>query len=268
MQQYRNLLPQMANACAAWHQGPLVGTVEELGELMENSMGQALSGYRVLIVEDEPEIAEILATFLEREDARCLVLRDGIEVRDAVWRWHPQLVLLDMKMPKRSGWSVLADLRETHPDLPVMVISALGDDVDKLSGFRLGCDDYVVKPFNPLEIVARAGVLLRRGSVAAPAVATGQGGLRIDRGGFRAFYDDHLLDLTRVEFLLLDALVQVQGRVVSRGFLIDSALGSDAYDRSVDPHISRLRQKLAAVAGPRIGIAAVRGEGYRLDVLG
>ena len=220
---------------------------------MGNAASPSLSGYRILIVEDEPEIAEILFSFLTREEARCLVVRDGGAVREALWRWHPQLVLLDMKLPKRNGWSVLADLRETHPDLPVMVISALGDDVDKLSGFRLGCDDYVVKPFNPLEIVARASV---------------HGALRIDRGGFRAFYGDHLLDLTRVEFLLLDALVNVQGRVVSRGFLIETALDGDAFDRSVDPHISRLRQKLASVAGPQITIAAVRGEGYRLDVVG
>lgn len=229
-------------------------------------MGKALSHCRVLIVEDEPEIAEILESFLKKEGALCLVLRDGSEVRDALWRWHPQLVLLDMKMPKRSGWSVLADLNETHPELPVMVISALGDDVDKLSGFRLGCDDYVVKPFNPLEVVARAAVLLRRGRVATAGIGANLGALRIDRGGFRAYYDDHLLDLTRVEFLLLDALVNVQGRVVKRGFLVENALGSDAYDRSVDPHISRLRQKLTAVAGAKISIAAVRGEGYRLDV--
>lgn len=234
---------------------------------MANAQGKALSGYRVLIVEDEPDIADILQSFLRREDAHCLVVRDGSEVRGALWRWHPQLVLLDLKLPGRSGWSVLADVRETHPELPVMVISALGDDVDKLSGFRLGCDDYVVKPFNPLEIVARAGVLVRRGRVAAPAVATRHGALRIDRGGFRAFFGDRLLELTRAEFLLLDALVNVQGRVVSRGFLIEVALGSDAFDRSVDPHISRLRQKLAAVAGDQIGIAAVRGEGYRLDAL-
>lgn len=230
--------------------------------------GKALSGHRVLIVEDEPEIADILESFLKREDAQCLVLRDGGEVRDALWRWHPQLVLLDMKMPKRNGWAVLADLRETHPDLPVMVISALGDDVDKLSGFRLGCDDYVVKPFNPHEIIARAEVLLRRGRIAAPVVGTSHGSLRIDRGGFRAYFNDQLLDLTRVEFLLLDALVNVKGRVVSRGFLIESALGSDAFDRSVDPHISRLRQKLTVAAGSQIGIVAVRGEGYRLDVTG
>lgn len=235
---------------------------------MGNAASPSLSGYRILIVEDEPEIAEILFSFLTREEARCLVVRDGGAVREALWRWHPQLVLLDMKLPKRNGWSVLADLRETHPDLPVLVISALGDDVDKLSGFRLGCDDYVVKPFNPLEIVARASVLLRRGRMAAPTITTSHGALRIDRGGFRAFYGDHLLDLTRVEFLLLDALVNVQGRVVSRGFLIETALDGDAFDRSVDPHISRLRQKLASVAGPQITIAAVRGEGYRLDVVG
>ncbi|MEA1619269.1 response regulator transcription factor [Erythrobacter sp. T5W1-R] len=235
---------------------------------MGNAASPSLSGYRILIVEDEPEIAEILFSFLTREEARCMVVRDGGAVREALWRWHPQLVLLDMKLPKRNGWSVLADLRETHPDLPVMVISALGDDVDKLSGFRLGCDDYVVKPFNPLEIVARASVLLRRGHVAAPIIATSHGALRIDRGGFRAFYGDRLLDLTRVEFLLLDALVNVQGRVVSRGFLIETALDGDAFDRSVDPHISRLRQKLASVAGAQVTIAAVHGEGYRLDVVG
>lgn len=225
-----------------------------------------LAGRRVLIVEDEAEIADIHEAFLGREGAHCLVVRDGSEVAETIRRWHPDLLLLDMKLPRRNGWSVLADLRETDPDLPVLVISALGDDLDKLTGFRLGCDDYVVKPFNPLEIVARAQVLLRRAQPAAAAQMPGFGPLRIDRAGFRAFIDDKALELTRVEFLLLAALANVRGRVASRGFLVDAVLDGDAADRSIDPHISRLRQKLAGVAGTRIAIMGVRGEGYRLDV--
>ncbi len=232
----------------------------------EPPVDMALRGRRVLIVEDEPEIADILEAFLAREEAHCLVLRDGSEVTETVRRWHPDLMLLDMKLPRRNGWSVLADLRETEPGLPVLVISALGDDTDKLMGFRLGCDDYVVKPFNQPEVVARAQALLRRARPAGAAPLPGFGPIRIDRAGFRAFVEDRPLELTRIEFLLLAALVGIQGRVASRGFLVDTVLEGDAVDRSVDPHISRLRQKLAAVAGNRIVIAGVRGEGYRLDV--
>lgn len=157
------------------------------------------------------------------------MLRDGSEVMETVRRWHPDLILLDLKLPRRDGWSILADLRENEPDTPVLVISALGDDGDKLAGFRLGCDDYVVKPFNPLEVVARATALIRRGRNAVGGRPLNYGPLRIDRGAFRAFLEDRPLDLTRVEFLLLDTLVGLQGRVASRGFLVDAALDGEAF---------------------------------------
>ena len=116
-------------------------------------MDVELTNRRVLIVEDEPQIAEIIDAFLAREGAQRLLARDGDDALTAAGYWRPDVVVLDLKLPKRDGYSVLSELRARQGP-PVVILSALGEDVDKLMGFRLGCDDYMVKPFNPLELMA------------------------------------------------------------------------------------------------------------------
>lgn len=236
--------------------------IEEASRTIDN----ALRGVKVLIAEDEPEIAEIVEAFFKKEEAQCLIATSGTDAIDAARWWCPDLLVLDIRLPGRDGLSVLAELRSTGKAIGVLIVSALGDDIDKLTGFRLGCDDYLVKPFNPLELIARAKVLLGRAARQPEHRTLGFGKLRVDLEAFRAFADGVPLTLTPVEFRLLRLFVERGGRLVSRAQIVDHALAGDAYDRSVDPHISRLRQKLES-AGAGVRLTSIRGEGYRLDLV-
>ncbi|MCA3712345.1 MAG: response regulator transcription factor [Phenylobacterium sp.] len=222
-----------------------------------------MDGVRILIVEDEPAIADIVDVFLGRENALRLIARDGDDALSAAAYWRPQLIVLDLKLPKRDGYAVLAELR-ARGGPPVIILSALGEDVDKLTGFRLGCDDYLVKPFNPLELIARAKAVLRRKNLLEPSRIVTLGDLQVDLDRHVASVGETLLELTPTEFRILRVLAERAGRLVSRGQLVDSAMDGEAFDKSVNPHISRLRQKLEALGNLRL--VSVRSEGYRLEV--
>jgi len=226
-------------------------------------MESELDGVRVLIVEDEPAIADIVDVFLGREKALRLIARDGEDALSAAAYWRPHLIVLDLKLPKRDGYAVLAELR-ARGGPPVIILSALGEDVDKLTGFRLGCDDYLVKPFNPLELIARAKAVLRRKNLLEQSRIVALGDLQVDLDRHVASVGETLLDLTPTEFRILKVLAERAGRLVSRGQLVDSAMDGEAFDKSVNPHISRLRQKLEALGNLRL--VSVRSEGYRLEV--
>ena len=225
-------------------------------------MESELDGVRILIVEDEPAIADIVDVFLGRENALRLIARDGDDALSATAYWRPQLIVLDLKLPKRDGYAVLAELR-ARGGPPVIILSALGEDVDKLTGFRLGCDDYLVKPFNPLELIARAKAVLRRKNLLEPSRIVTLGDLQVDLDRHVASVGETLLELTPTEFRILRVLAERAGRLVSRGQLVDSAMDGEAFDKSVNPHISRLRQKLEALGNLRL--VSVRSEGYRLE---
>ncbi|MFN7416919.1 response regulator transcription factor [Phenylobacterium sp.] len=225
-------------------------------------MESELDGVRILIVEDEPAIADIVDVFLGRENALRLIARDGDDALSAAAYWRPQLIVLDLKLPKRDGYAVLAELR-ARGGPPVIILSALGEDVDKLTGFRLGCDDYLVKPFNPLELIARAKAVLRRKNLLEPSRIVTLGDLQVDLDRHVASVGETLLELTPTEFRILRVLAERAGRLVSRGQLVDSAMDGEAFDKSVNPHISRLRQKLEALGNLRL--VSVRSEGYRLE---
>ena len=226
-------------------------------------MESELDGVRVLIVEDEPAIADIVDVFLGREKALRLIARDGDDALSAAAYWRPHLIVLDLKLPKRDGYAVLAELR-ARGGPPVIILSALGEDVDKLTGFRLGCDDYLVKPFNPLELIARAKAVLRRKNLLEQSRIVALGELQVDLDRHVASVGETLLELTPTEFRILKVLAERAGRLVSRGQLVDSAMDGEAFDKSVNPHISRLRQKLEALGNLRL--VSVRSEGYRLEV--
>lgn len=225
-------------------------------------MGSELQGKRILIVEDEPAIADIIDVFLGREEAFRLIARDGDDALSAADYWRPHLIVLDLKLPKRDGYSVLVELR-ARGGPPVIILSALGEDIDRLTGFRLGCDDYLVKPFNPLELVARTKAVLRRNDPAHQARIVTLGDLHVDLDRHVASVGETPLELTPTEFRILKVLAERAGRLVSRGQLVDSAMDGEAFDKSVNPHISRLRQKLEALGNLRL--VSVRSEGYRLE---
>ena len=224
----------------------------------------------VLIAEDEPEIADILTAYLARGGLRTAHAADGRRALELHLSLRPDLVLLDVQMPRVDGWKVLAEIRH-RGDTPVIMLTAMDQDIDKLMGLRIGADDYVVKPFNPAEVVARTQAVLRR--------SMSRGG-REDQRVLRAapFEIDldnhavtvqigrqhHTLTLTLTEFKLLAQLARAPKRVFSRAGLLATCLPEgDSLERTVDSHISKLRKKLEDLGVQDIP-TGVRGVGYRL----
>ncbi len=223
----------------------------------------------ILVVEDEPGIASILTAYLERDGLRAQAVGDGPQALRLFRQLRPSLVLLDIHMPGMDGIDVLRGIRD-ESQVPVIVVSALAGDVDKLLALRLGADDYVVKPFNPPEIVARVRAVLRRtqpGRQASEAIRVGA--LEIDVEAHSAVVMGAEgraapLSLTLTEFRLLAYMAAQPRRCFSREQLIEQCLPeSSAMERVVDSHLSKLRRKLE-LAGQEGLIETVRGIGYRL----
>ncbi|KGG87190.1 response regulator [Comamonas thiooxydans] len=234
------------------------------------TFAQPASTPMVLVVEDEPGIAGVLSAYLERDGLRIRMAQDGEEALQSFRQLRPDLVLLDIHLPKVDGVDVLRMIRNDS-DVPVIMVTALADDVDKLLALRLGADDYVVKPFNPPEVVARVRAVLRRTQAkpAPVAVPIRVGPIEIDvEAHSAAVYDDAgqavPLALTLTEFRLLACLAAQPRRCFSRAYLIENCLPeSDALERVIDSHLSKLRRKLQ-LAGQDGLIETVRGIGYRL----
>lgn len=223
----------------------------------------------VLIAEDETEIAEILQAYLVRAGLRTVHAADGRSALNLHLSLKPDLVLLDVQMPKIDGWKVLSEIRH-RGETPVIMLTAMDQDIDKLMGLRFGADDYVVKPFNPAEVVARTQAVLRRST-------TGDAGfarllrappfeIDLDQHEASVRVGDvvHSLSLTLTEFKLLTHLVRAPKRVCTRAELLAACLPEgDSQERTVDSHISKLRKKIEdmGVQGVPVGI---RGVGYRL----
>lgn len=223
----------------------------------------------ILITEDESEIADILRAYLEREGFRTVHAANGRVALDLDLSLKPDLVLLDVQMPILDGWDVLAELRR-RGGTPVIMLTALDQDLDKLQALRIGADDYVVKPFNALEVVARVRAVLRRGAGAVESKKVRVGRITIDLESHLATVEgpDGLVPptLTLTEFRLLAHMARHPLRVFSRSELVDACMpGSDALDRTVDSHVSNLRRKLGQ-AGAEDLLVNVRSVGYRLGV--
>jgi two-component system response regulator AdeR len=221
----------------------------------------------VLVAEDEPQIAEVLVAYLHREGFRTVLAGDGPAAVKASREAQPDLVLLDVMLPGIDGFEVLRLIR-ADGNLPVIMVTARDEDVDKLVGLRMGADDYVVKPFSPPEVVARVQAVLRRtranNSVATSAPSITIGSLVIDGAATLVSVGEVELDLTAAEYRLLEHLARSPRRTFSRAQLLAAALpGSAAMDRVVDAHLANLRRKLAD-AGAGDPIETVRGLGYRL----
>jgi phosphate regulon transcriptional regulator PhoB len=223
---------------------------------------------RVLIVEDEPDIRELVVHHLKRDGYQVTAASSGEEALRQVQAAPPDLVLLDLMMPVMDGLEVCRRLRQDPATamLPIVMLTAKGDEVDRVLGLEIGADDYIVKPFSPKELLARVRAVLRRSRPAPGAAPLRLGALVMDLGTHTVSVDGLALSLTPKEFDLLRALVEARGRVLSREFLLDRVWGysraSEIESRTVDVHVRRLRVKLGA-EGRRI--LTVKSVGYRME---
>jgi len=205
--------------------------------------------------------------YLERENFRVQSAADGEAALEAVSRLRPALMVLDLMLPKLDGLEVCRRLRAQNDPIPIIMLTARDEDIDKILGLELGADDYLTKPFNPRELVARVKAILRRSerAVSTAAAPIHLGDLTIDPAGREVRLGEKNLDLRTQEFDLLLALAEKRGRVLSREQLLQQAWGFDFYGqtRTVDVHIAHLRKKLA---GSSVSIETITGVGYKLAV--
>ncbi|MDN5842186.1 MAG: response regulator [Alcaligenaceae bacterium] len=221
---------------------------------------------RILIVEDEPKLVEVLRVYLEAGGYEAKSVADGTQVAPVVDDWSPDLVLLDLMLPGKDGLDVCRELRATR-SLPIIMVTARTEEIDRLLGLELGADDYICKPYSPREVVARVKAVLRR-SQAAQGDGHEQSALRVDEAGYTAQLDGVALDLTPVEFRLLALLASAPGRIFSRDSVLSRLYddGRIVTDRTVDSHVKNLRRKLQGVRPDQDLIKSVYGVGYRLDL--
>lgn len=222
----------------------------------------------ILIVEDEEKIAHLLADYLQQAGYRSTWLADGLRVENEVRQHKPDLVVLDLMLPGRDGLEVCRALRQFSA-VPIIMLTARVEEIDRLLGLEMGADDYVCKPFSPREVVSRVKALLRRasGHLVPEHLNSGQlrDGLHLDEAGFQAKLDGQALDLTPVEFRLLVTLHAHPGRVFGRESLLQQIYADHRIvsERTVDSHIKNLRRKLEESAPGRDLIQSVYGVGYR-----
>lgn len=215
---------------------------------------------KVLLVDDDPAIREVLGAYLQQAGHWVLEAQDGEEGLGLAP--GADLVVLDLMLPNLSGWEVAKELRKTHPELPVLMLTARGEEEERVRGFELGADDYVTKPFSPREVVARVQALLRRSGLKEELIFAD---LSIRPRDRLALLGGEALPLSKLEFDLLLTLAQYPGLVWSRERLLERVWGSDypGVDRVVDVHMVSLRKKLGEDAEHPRFIETVRGVGYR-----
>jgi two-component system, OmpR family, alkaline phosphatase synthesis response regulator PhoP len=225
---------------------------------------------RVLVVDDEHELVRTVSAYLAQAGYEVLAAYDGEAALHVIQRERPDLVVLDLMLPGRDGWAVTRWLRadrEFHR-LPILMLTARSDDTDKVVGLELGADDYVTKPFNPREVVARVRALLRRSHPDDAPEVLQSGVLLLDVARHEVQVAGVPVALTATEFRLLQTFMQHPGQAFSRGQLIERALGDDfdGYDRTLDSHIRNLRKKIEPDPAEPTFIETVYGLGYRLAV--
>jgi two-component system response regulator CpxR len=221
----------------------------------------------ILIIDDDVELCELVTEYLEDEGFEVHSVHDGTTGVERCLAEEPDLVILDVMLPGLGGFAVLAKIREKSK-VPVVMLTARGEEVDRIVGLEMGADDYLPKPFNPRELVARIRAILRRTAGIAEtgdeaAVITVED-LEMDIGSRRVHCSSGEVDLTGAEFGVLETLVRAAGTVVSRDELSRKALGrrASAFDRSLDVHLSNLRRKLGPLPAGGERIKTVRGVGY------
>jgi DNA-binding response OmpR family regulator len=228
----------------------------------------------ILVVDDDAKIVRLVRTYLERDGFSVVTAADGPAALDAIETHAPALVVLDLMLPGLDGRAVIRAVRRDAEAgrTPIIILSARSSTIDRIAGLEDGADDYLPKPFSPAELVLRVKSILRRSAAAQPVEAARpeptirHGDLAIDPARHEVRRGDDAIDLTRVEFKLLTAILAADGRVLSRDQLLDAVYGneaSDVLDRTIDVHIRRLRDKLDDDPDAPRYVQTVRGVGYR-----
>lgn len=218
----------------------------------------------IMIVEDEPAVAGLLQDYLEDAGYRTSTIHNGLQVISAVKESEPALILLDIMLPGKNGMDLCREIRE-FSKVPVIMVTARVEEIDRLLGLGLGADDYICKPFSPREVVARVKAVLRRVETATMPVDTG---LTLDESRILAQWHGQDLNLTAVEFQLLSILASEPGRIFNRSQLMNRIYSDHRIvsDRTIDSHIKKLRKKIDTVAAGQELIHSVYGVGYKFEV--
>ncbi|EJL89637.1 transcriptional regulator [Pantoea sp. RIT-PI-b] len=219
----------------------------------------------ILVVEDEPKLAQLMIDYLQASNYRTHHIADGNAVLNYVQQTPPDLMLLDLMLPGRDGLTLCREIRR-FSELPIIMVTARTEEIDRLLGLEIGADDYICKPFSPREVVARVKTILRRVK-RSPEEAQQESHLQIDESRFQASWREQQLELTPAEFRLLKTLALEPGKVFSREQLLNHLY--DDYrvvtDRTIDSHIKNLRRKLESLDAEQPFIRAVYGMGYRWE---
>ena len=227
-------------------------------------------GKKVLLVDDDAKLRKLLKEYLEGYEYRILTLADGLSIMKTIRTESPDLVILDIMLPKKDGLDILKEIR-MESTVPVIMLTAKGEDADRIVGLELGADDYLTKPFNPRELLARIKAVLRRipghdkeRTKQEQGIFIEAGGLILNKAMQTLMIEENEVELSSTEFKLLKALMERPNRVLSRDILMNLAHGRDfmAFDRSIDVHISKLRAKLAPYPHHKKCIKTVWGTGY------
>lgn len=219
----------------------------------------------VLVVEDDREIAQLVRDYLERAGFGTIWAGDGEQALVQTRNARPDLIVLDLGLPKRDGLDVIRDVR-AHAQTPIVILTARGEETDRIVGLELGADDYIVKPFSPREVVARVRAVLRRAAVPEgdPQLLR-RGAMEIDLPRMRVTVDGRTVELTATEFQLLATMARRPGQVFTRGQLLDAVRGDafEGYERAIDAHIKNIRRKIEPDTAKPVYIQTVYGVGYR-----
>jgi DNA-binding response OmpR family regulator len=234
---------------------------------MNDLSDQEADSRRVLLVDDDPQLCSMLAEYLQREGFVVSTVHNGQAGVDAIAEGGIDVVVMDITMPVMDGFEALRRIR-TISDVPVVMLTARGDEVDRIVGLEIGADDYLPKPFNPRELTARLRAVLRRASLSPTAVsgndALEHGSVRIEPGSRRLLKHGESVSVTATEFVIAELLLRSAGQIVTKDDLMEKALGRrlTPYDRSLDTHIANLRRKLGTADDGSSLIKTVRGQGY------
>jgi DNA-binding response OmpR family regulator len=221
----------------------------------------------VLIIEDDQKTANLVSLYLDKEGFKSVIAHDGRLGLRLAERHKPVLVILDLMLPQIDGWEVCREIRR-RSDVPILMLTARGEEIDRVAGLTLGADDYVVKPFSPRELVARVKAILRRGRMDSPASQSvlANGDLLLDREKRRLSVAGHQVFLTPNEYALLEAMMARPGKTFTRDELLDQLYPkgeAHVIDRVIDVHIGKLRQKIEKDPGSPRHIITVHGMGYQ-----